>query len=157
MTQTKYAIDACALIDACAFYPIDKQVFAPVWNTLAQLFEQGRLISSCEILEEHRDEKLQTWLKPYRGCFLPLNDEIQACAKRILVDYPQLIRVRSKKASSSSADPFLIGTAIENKCIIVTNETGKGDNPICVKIPDVCKKYKVQCINLKDFIREIVV
>lgn len=65
--------------------------------------------------------------------------------------FPNMININKNKKSSSSGDPFLIATAIEKHGIIVTNEK-HGLN----KIPDVCKAFNIESINLLQFIDEIM-
>ncbi|MDR0288230.1 MAG: DUF4411 family protein [Clostridiales bacterium] len=154
MTHKKYAIDACALIEASKVYPLDKKSFAHVWNKFSEMFEEKSLISSIEVFDELKDKNLQTWMKKHKNCFLPLSTSVQVKTTEILASYPELVKIRSKH-SSSNGDPFLIATAIENGCVVVTNERLGDENTKDYRIPNICKKYNTPCISLNDFIDEI--
>ncbi len=155
MRQKKYAIDACALIDASKAYPLNKKSFAHVWDKFTEMFVEGSLISSIEVFDELKDKDLLSWIKKHKGCFLPLSEEIQAKTTEILARYPELVRIRPKR-SSSNGDPFLIATAIENKCIVVTNERLGDENTKDYRIPNICRKYDTPYMSLNDFINEVL-
>lgn len=72
-------------------------------------------------------------------------------ARKVLRDYPNIINVLNTKKASSNGDPFIIATAMVNEGIVVTQERA-GEN----KIPNVCKAFNIPCINLEQFIDEIV-
>ena len=140
MDDKTYVIDACSLIDASKIYPINKKTFKPIWDKFAEMFEQGKLISSVEILAELQDEDLQEWITPFKYAFKPLSQEIQANAVTILRDCPNIINIRKNSQSTSNGDPFLIATAMcetGNK-IIVTNEK----NTKQFGIPRICSVYR---------------
>lgn len=155
MTQRKYAIDACALIEASKVYPLDKKSFAHVWDKFSEMFGGNSLISSIEVFDELKDKDLQTWIKKHKSCFLPLSESVQKKTTEILASYPELVKIRPKR-SSSNGDPFLIATAIENGCIVVTNERLGDENTKDYRIPNICKKYDTPYISLNDFINEIL-
>ena len=151
MDNKKFVIDASSLIEAFHIYPLGKKSFNNIWNQIGKLFEEGKLISSSEILDEVKDEELKKWLNPYKKFFLPLTEDIQLSARKVLRDYPNIINVLNTKKASSNGDPFIIATAMVNEGIVVTQERA-GDN----KIPNVCKAFNIPCINLEQFIDEIV-
>lgn len=143
----KYAIDACALIEAAKIYNLKKRAFSLIWERLDELITQGRLLSSCEVFEELKDPDIVEWAKQRRGIFLPLNESIQSKTREILSKYPNIIKIRGKKGDSN-ADPFLIATALLNDCTVVTNEKPGDESSGDWKIPNVCRQYNVECINL---------
>ena len=145
----KYVIDACALIDAAKNYNMSKKTFSNIWETLDKLVEEGRLISSAEILDELKDDDIEKWGKQHKGAFLPLSKEIQEKATEILKKYPNMIKIATK--ASSNGDPFLIATAIVEGGIVVTNEK-KNEN----KIPYVCEKMNIEYMDLNGFLNEVL-
>lgn len=151
MNSRIYIIDACALIDASKNYPLGKKTFQSIWDKIAEMFEEGTLMSSAEILDEVKDKDISDWLKSYKGNFIPIDESIQKTTKEILDKFPNMININKNKKSSSNGDPFLIATAIEKQGIIVTNEKN-GLN----KIPNVCKVFNIESINLLQFIDEIM-
>ena len=145
----KYVIDACALIDAAKNYNMSKKTFSNIWETLDKLVEDGRLISSTEILDELKDDDIEKWGKQHKEAFLPLSREIQEKATEILEQYPNMIKIATK--GNSNGDPFLIATAIVEGGVIVTNEK-KNEN----KIPYVCEKMGIEYTDLNGFLDEIL-
>lgn len=140
MDDKTYVIDACSLIDASKRYPINKKTFKPIWDKFAEMFEQGNLISSVEILAELQDEDLREWIPPFKYAFKPLTQEIQANAVTILREYPNIINIKKNNKASSNGDPFLIATAMcdtGNK-IVVTNEKNNKQ----FGIPRICSEYR---------------
>ncbi len=145
----KYVIDACALIDAAKNYNMSKKTFSNIWETLDKLVEEGRLISSKEILDELKDDDIEEWGKNHKEAFLSLSKEIQEKVTEILGQYPNMIKITTK--GNSNGDPFLIATAIVEGGVIVTNEKKNGD-----KIPVVCEKMGIEYTDLNGFLNEIL-
>ena len=146
-----YCIDTSALMDGWVrYYP--QETFPTLWVNLDRLIEANRLISSEEVLQElerKEGDTLYGWAKDRDRMFLPLDASIQACAKQIMLDHPQLVDGRTGK---SFADPWVIATAHVNKVAVVTGEKPSG-RPNRPKIPDVCRQMNVVCISFVDLIR----
>lgn len=151
MNSRIYIIDASALIEASKTYPLGKKTFQSIWNKIAEMFEEGTLMSSAEIFDEVKDKDISDWLKSYKSKFIPLDETIQTTTKDILNKFPNMINIKKNKKSSSNGDPFLIATAIERNGVIVTNEKN-GLN----RIPAVSKAFNIESINLYQFIDEIM-
>lgn len=151
----RFAIDACALIDASKAYNLKKKSFANIWKKVDDLIAEGRLLSSSEVFEELKDPDLLDWAKQRREIFLPLNEAIQTKTREILSKYPTLIKIRGKNGNSG-ADPFLIATALVNDCSIVTNEKIGDENSGDWKIPNVCRQYGIEYMNLGGFLDEML-
>lgn len=151
-----YIIDASALIDANHNYNMKKSIFTPIWKRLSEMFEDKTLLSSIEIFDEVRDTDLKKWLKAYKDCFVPLTENIQNNAIKILEEYPHMINVnKGQKAGSSNGDPFLVATAMSiHGSIVVTNEKSGGIGS--AKMPNVCRNYDIECINLLEFIDRVI-
>ena len=55
---------------------------------------------------------------------------------------------------SSSADYFLIALAYQESYVIVTHEAKSGNNAKTqIKIPNVCEKLGIECIDVAEFLR----
>ena len=147
----RYCIDTSALLDAWVrWYP--QEMFPSLWVEMDALIEDGRLISSEEVLRElerKEGDTLYAWAREREHVFLPLDDDIQASAAEIMADHPRLVDGRTGK---SFADPWVIATAQRNGSIVVTGEkaTGALDRP---KIPDVCRARKTRSIGFVELIR----
>lgn len=152
----KYVIDTCSLIKLNEDYPPD--VFSIVWDAISQLAETGILLSSSEVLEELRNtdnekDVVLIWAERHQSIFIPLDGFIQQKALEILTTFENLVDLNKKK---SSADPFVIGTAMMYSCVVVTDEkptNNKAGSGHKIRIPDVCKHYKVRYLSLVEMLR----
>jgi hypothetical protein len=152
MTQKKYAIDACTLIDMVKTHPLGSESSSQVWGRVEDLLRSGYLFSSCEVYPEIKDEGLEQFLNPYKNRFLPLNEVLQKEMAVILEVFPEFVKARTTHSNSNTA-PFLIATAIINECILVTNETRKHKK---CNILSVCDYYNIPYINLNEFVEAIL-
>ena len=143
-------VDACSFTELRRRYP--RQNFPAVWELVEDLVTQGRLISVADIFVEldAQDDEVSSWAQSHQGIFLPLSEDIQTQARDILRSYPNLIDLKKRK---SSADPFLIAAAIIHEATVVTQEKPSG-GPQVVKIPDVCRGYRIPCIQLLEMLQE---
>lgn|SRR3990167_606884 len=149
MSIAKYVIDTCSLTRMRISYPAD--VFPTAWVKLTELSKSGVLISAEDVLEELSafDDEVFKWAQSQSEIFYPLDSTIQRLAKNILMRHPGLLDLRKNK---SSGDPFIIATAIHNGCAIVTEEKWSNSDAR-PKIPNVCRDYSVECIELVEMFR----
>jgi hypothetical protein len=150
LTRDRYMIDTCSFTTLRREYPSD--VFGPVWEHLSSLIKGGQLVSCEDVYIEliQQDDLLAKWIKEHKSMFLPLDEDTQDAAKMILSRFRTLVDLKKKK---SSADVFLIASAMREGCVVVTEENRSGGPPK-VKIPDVCDGLGVRCIKLLDLFRE---
>ena len=152
----KYVIDTCSLVELRRTYPLD--VFPNVWEAIGHLADAGVLISSSEVFDELEASEVEgddvlMWACNHENMFAPLDGFIQQKAVAILEIFENLIDLKKKK---SSADPFVIATAMMNSCVVVSEETAtnnSAESGLKVKIPDVCKYYNMPCISLLEMLR----
>jgi hypothetical protein len=144
----KYIIDSSSLIFLKLTYPRD--MFKPVWDKMTDLMQVQILVSCEDVYEELKvkDDELLSWASNFHSNFLPLTNEIQLLAKEILKTHSNILDLKKRK---SSADPFVISTAIHYQCSVVTQEKPSGGHHKS-KIPDVCKFYNVDCFNLLELL-----
>lgn len=149
MSAPKYAVDTCSLTKMRHTYPED--VFPSAWSKLTDLADNGVLVSAADVWEELNvfEDEISAWAKTRADFFYPLTPNIQTRATEILTSHPGLLDLKKNK---SSADPFVISTAIELDCIVVTEEL-MSNSPIRLKIPNVCNDLGVDCINLLEMLR----
>lgn len=147
----KYCVDTSSLLQLQRVYPQD--VFPRLWEHVAALAADGRLISSEEVLLELKRKEgdvVSQWAQQHATIFLPPVEQIQNHVTQIMQQFPRLVDARAGK---SFADPFVVATAVLQGCTVVTEEapTGSTDRP---KIPDVCRALKLQCIRLIQMIQQ---
>ena len=130
-----YCIDTSSIMDAWSrWYP--QKLFPSLWSRWDDLIEEGRLLSSEEVLREieRKEDALFEWVKEREHMFIPLGDDIQSATQLILAEFPKLVDSRTGK---SFADPFVIATAQVTGATVVTGERHEG-SPTRPKIPNVC-------------------
>ncbi|MDT8878749.1 DUF4411 family protein [Halomonas saccharevitans] len=149
MNDARYVIDTCSLTKMRHTYP--KDVFPTAWAKLTEISEAGVIISAEDVLEELSafDDEVLEWAQGQSEFFYPLDQKVQRAATDILGKYPGLLDLKKNK---SSGDPFIIATALCNKCSVVTEEKFS-NSPVRPKIPNVCKAVGVECITIVDMFR----
>jgi hypothetical protein len=145
---SKYCIDTSSIID---LRPYQRITFPSLWNEIESLIQQTILISPREVLRElkRQDDIIYKWAKDNEIMFQDINDLEQQEVRDILRKYNDLIDFNK---TTPDADPFVIALARHRGCTVVTQEklrsTGRN------KIPNVCKDYDINCIDLLEFFIE---
>lgn len=144
----RYMVDTCSFTELRRAYP--RPAFDAVWKLVEALAAAGRLLSIDEVLLELKaqDDEVSAWASAHESIFLPLAEDIQVRAREVLAQYPTLVDWKRRK---SSADPFVIAAAEVKNATVVTQEKPSGGPP-AVKIPDVCRGRRVQCIPLLEML-----
>ena len=106
--QACYCTDTSALIELHATYGSD--VFVSLWQKVAGLVKEGRLIAPREVLREiEKKDGLLKWVKKYRKIFREQEIEQVQRAQEILSHFPNLI---DPAKEIPDADPFVVALAI---------------------------------------------
>jgi hypothetical protein len=156
-----YVVDTSSLIEMKTKYPFD--VFPGIWQRTERLIERDLLVAPTEVLKEllPKDDSLAKWAKKNRRMFRQLDVYQIEKAREIVNEFPKIAKSDSEVAA---ADPFVIALAIElqespqqilgtavKKNIVVTEEKMRGNE---IRIPLICKKYGVDCINAIELFRK---
>jgi len=156
-----YIIDASSLIELERL--VTKDFFSPLFSSLENLITSGNLISHEEVFKElirkdGTEGDICRWAKKQSTLFKRINNIQIEKTREILRIFQNLIDPYSK----NNADPFLIALALirekQQKLVpptyaIVTEEIiNKKLNK--TKIPDVCNHYKIECLNLNNFLKK---
>lgn len=157
MTSYLYILDSSSLIDLHRHNPMD--VYPTVWKELESLIKKDRIIAPREVLDEitSGDDELVKWAKKYKDMFRHKTREQIKEVKRILKDYPSMV----KDVNKHDADVWIIALALEMtslkqqklaplKTLVVTEEGKRGNR---IKIPWVCEKYGLRSINIIEMFR----
>jgi hypothetical protein len=158
--KSVYIVDASSLIELEKL--VTKDFFLPLFSSLESLISSGGLISHEEVLQElirkdGTDGDICKWARKQNNLFIKLDIDQIETARKILQKFQNLIDPDKK----NNADPFLIALAIINKqqklmqakYTIVTEEV-PSNNVSKPKIPDVCNHYKIEYLNLNDFLKK---
>jgi hypothetical protein len=142
-----YCIDSSSLIHASRrAYPPRR--FPRLWTAIDELINDGRLVVSIEVyLElEKKDDEVFAWAKDRKdGLCRDIDDDVQTQVIRLMRTYPRLVDTKKGK---SGGDPFVLALALSSvpHLVVVSEEKGGSENS--PKIPFVCAREGLRCINL---------
>ena len=143
----RYSFDTSVFIEGRKRY-FRPQNFPRVWENIGILIADGDIRAIDNVkreLEKREGSEITEWALAQEGLFLPVEEEVEIEASRIIAVYPRLVR-----QNTSEADPWVIALARVYDCTVVTDEKPKStSNP---KIPDVCADLNIDCIHIHEFI-----
>jgi len=150
----KYVFDSGPLIDLFRHYYPSR--FPTLWEKFHNLVLEEELISVREVYNEinSRKDMLTSWAKKEKDKLFsqPTIEEFQFVREIFQVRHFQsMIRKKERLRGKPVADPFVIARAKVLDCQVVTTELFKDNS---AKIPNVCKHFSVQCINLEGFMEQ---
>jgi hypothetical protein len=149
-----YVFDTSSLSKLKHFFP---GVFKSVWTGLDALVLSGHLISTREVWNEIErgdvDAHTNNWLKQRKHLFTtPTGSELQFVARIFQIPHFQaLIGEKQRLTGTPVADPFVIACAKVRGGTVVTEERLK---PQAAKIPNVCQRFSVPCMDLETFMQQ---
>ena len=144
-----YCIDASTILHMQWFYPAD--IFSQIWKKFEVDANSGLLITTEVVVEEigKKGDYASTFVKTLNHFGLKMDNETIQNAKAILKAVPNIIDAQNP---NPQADPYLIGLSMAKSAILVTQEKSAPQSKKA-KIPDVCNKFNVPCINLLELAR----
>ncbi|MCK4738664.1 MAG: DUF4411 family protein [Deltaproteobacteria bacterium] len=154
----RYSLDANILIEA-KNGPYGFDIVPAFWKWLDEQISKERIFCSKFVYDEivYGDDELAVWIKERkkRGFIVEPNDSAQIIFKDIAdyvgKNYP------SHRSSEflAGADPWIIAQAKSEKAIVVTGEVLAPNTTRKVKIPNICKEFKVPCMGTYDVLRKL--
>ena len=155
----KYLIDTNIFIEsAYRFYAFD--ICPGFWDFLEKISNSGYVKSIINVYDEIREAKQELMdfkeMLKAKGFFLPIeNITAETHAKIATIMKEMRYEQEAIGHFSSGADYFLIALAYQESYAIVTQETKSGNNAKTqIKIPNVCERLKIECIDVADFLRQ---
>ena len=146
--KKRYCLDANIFIEPWnKFYSI--KFTKNYWEILDNLAKKGLIFSPVEVKKEIEkiDDDLLKWIKD-KCFFKEQNESTQKELRKIMEKYPKLVDATKGR---SIADPWVIAHAKSETAVVVTLEQ-KASKTDRIKIPDVCEKEKIECIDIYDLI-----
>ena len=148
-----YVFDTSPLITLFKnYYP---KRFPSLWEKFDSLVDNGQLISTRENFREIEeiDDDLFKWAKKHEDIFKIPNAEEAGFITNIYtvplfrgnIEQQKILR------GGRNADPFVIAKARAESAHVVTLEKFK---PHSSKIPNICKHFKVACLDLEGFMEK---
>lgn len=130
-----------------------RSIFGRLWDDFDTLVEEGRLVSTREVLREIEDgpvEGLREWAKGNKEIFASPTAEQGAFVAEIykVTHFQQNIETKKFFKGGRNADPFVIARAAVEDATVVTLEKM---TPNAAKIPNICRHFGVDCMNLEEF------
>ena len=161
-----YLLDANTLIDAKRdYYPISR--VPEFWDWIIFQGRQGIIKIPIEVYEEFSDTKdkdgekdeLAIWAEhiEIRNSLLLDEEAEQDLVARITYG-GYVANPTDDELEKIGRDPFLLSYAlkdIDNRCIVTTESSKPSRTGANRHIPDVCKDFKIRCINNFQMIREL--
>ncbi|MCP4107393.1 MAG: DUF4411 family protein [Desulfobacteraceae bacterium] len=136
------------------FYP---RRFPSLWERFESMIEENKIISVREVFNEinsyGNEDRLIEWARNHKEIFLkPNRDELLLVTEIFKVEHFQsLIRKKERLQGKPVADPFIIGKAKILNGTVVTQEQWKENS---AKLPNVCERFEVECIDLETFMEK---
>ena len=150
----KYVLDTNFFVISKNYYP---ESFPSFWQKMEVAVSKEKISSVKEVRKElerygGEQEYLLAWIKNHKNIFTEPSENEQDLIRQILrvPDFQELIERKSLLRGYPSADPFLIAKASVTGGVVVTAEkfASKGKPP---KIPNVCKRFRVECVTPEEF------
>lgn len=155
-----YIIDTCSIAHLHRNFPPD--IFTRIYKRIDLIIKEGRLIAPNEVKREIEagDDDISKWLSDRQEMIRPTTIEIIHEVEEIIARSPP---IADEKKEKPVADPFLIAQVLierrqkrfdETEYYIITEEKGTKspitDNSLknLKKVPDLCKYYKINCLDL---------
>ena len=148
----RYCLDTNIFIEAWnRFY--SKDFTKGYWEILENLARKDIIFANIEVKKELEkvDDDLLKWVKD-KSFFKDINEDVQKYLKEILKKYEKLL---DHSKGRSIADSWVIAHAKVENATVVTLEKESEKPAERLKIPDVCKRENIKCIDIYDFIREL--
>lgn len=139
----RYIIDTCSILSQKSDEPHRRNVYTTLWERIDELVRGQAIVTCSEIKDEVEDEAMQQWLARHQCVVLDIDDDIQRLVAKVVTEHPELIDFKNDK---SSADAFLIATAMKYRLAVITEERKNSPK----KIPQICQAYGIPCYNITE-------
>ena len=158
----EYIIDSNILISSSRrFYPFD--IMPGFWRQFLEKID-GKVVLIDKVKEEifSGNDQLSDWLRENQACFIQKNmsdiEVINAYSRIIqnVADNPCYSEA-AKEEFARVTDSWICAHALAHKYVVVTEETYDPNSKKRVKIPNICKGYEIEYIDMLRFFREIEV
>ncbi len=149
--MAQYVFDTGPFITLFSYYFESR--FPTLWKKFDTIISNEKITSTREVFKELQEpeNRLTEWSKSNRNLFPNPNIDELAFVREIFSfpNFQNMIEKRKRWKGKPVADPFVIARAklIKNSCV-VTSEVYK---PNSAKIPNVCKHFGVECVDLEGF------
>lgn len=145
-----YVFDTNVFIVLLDYYY--KSVFPTLWDNFEKYEELGLITSTREVRRELEkgSKETQNWVKDHLYLFpSPTRNEASFVSSIYEIrHFQQNIEKKKQLKGGEVADPFVVARAAVIEGTVVTLEKGSAHG---AKIPDICHKFDVKCLDLEGF------
>lgn len=148
-----YIVDTNSFLVLGHYYPDN---FPSIWSHIDALVKDEKLFSVKEAKRElennfHTDH-LEQWVKNNSKIFAAPSVEEMIIVSDIFTNptFRDLIKRNNLLKGRPVADPFIVAAAKHRGGSVITEEKYKRN---AARIPNVCDKFDVPCINIQDFLQ----
>ena len=148
-----YVFDSSALMHLFDYYYESR--FPTLWDRFYYSVNIGQIISVREVRNEigghhNKERRINQWAKQNATLFTtPTYEEMQFVQEIFKIEHFQIIISRKNLLLGRPvADPFVIAKAKIIDGTVVTNEANR---PNGAKIPNICERFNVKCVDLEKF------
>ena len=148
----RYCLDTNVLIQAWnSYYSVE--LCPDYWDILDDMAQNDAVFCTREVKREIEkiDDALKEWAKNRPHLFREVSNEVQTHLRAILNEFPRLVDTTKDR---SMADPWVIAHALAEGATVVTKEMPTPTGSARIKIPDVCERFSVRCIDDFQFVAE---
>lgn len=149
-----YIIDTSSFLVLGHYYP---DSFPSIWDHINTLVQIETLLSvkeaKRELEQNYHTEHLEVWVNLNSRIFRTPSIEEMLIVSEIFRNptFQDLIKRNNLLKGQPVADPFIIAAAKHKGAHVVTEERYKRN---AARIPNVCEKFNVPCINIQEFLKE---
>jgi len=156
----KYVIDTNSLLEGSFNRKYEKKYFPVHWKNFEKLWKERTIVSIELVLieltksEEKRDE-IYSWAEENKDGFISQTEDVKITLIDLFKKYPGWSE--NSKANATWADGELVAFAKTHSLILVTEEKIRNnfmDDNKNSKIPDLCKKEEIECIDFLELIKK---
>lgn len=144
-----------------SYYPFD--VFPSFWISVRDLARNGKIISIDKVKDEiyPYEDKLTDWCKNNLSTDFFKDSSIAVNEYSNVVNYAHSRKDHYKQTAinefckDSNADTWLCSYALYKNLVLQTQETSEPQRRNKIKIPDVCREFSVNTMDLIETMREL--
>lgn len=143
----KYIIDAnIVFAQNPSPQPYPRDVWPGMWELIDELVKSKEIVTCRQVSREIHPsgDRASQWFEKIGIHVLQEIKPIQDLVVRIVNENPNMLKFSNR--ASSSADPFIIASAIHHDLVIVTQESKNSPR----KIPQIAAKYGVESVNISE-------
>jgi len=152
----KYCLDANVLIVPWNSY-YSKKICPDYWQLLEKLGHSERVFIPQAVEDEiiRTQDQLAQWLKGSGIPVYPIEDPVLQCLTKMFETDPLHEHLVDNIKGRSLADPWVIAHAMDQQACVVTKEKKQIAKTDRIRIPNVCEKMDLRCIDDFQLIEEL--